>query len=176
MNRRRKPPGLWRWALFLAALVAGAWAATRMPASPPDTLTAVPARVIDGDSFVLGDAAGGHEVRIAGIDAPEFRQPYGREARSALQDLIAGRRIELLPRARDRHGRIVADVTAGGRDVGAELVTAGAAWAQRERGGDEALLASEAQARTSRRGLWALPDPIAPWDWRVRARNESLTE
>ena len=38
-------------------------------------------RVLDGDSVVLRDEHGSlHKIRLAGIDAPESRQPFGQQA------------------------------------------------------------------------------------------------
>jgi len=34
------------------------------------------------------------------------------------------------------------------------------------------LLELEAQARQAKRGLWADPHPIEPWEWRKRERGD----
>ena len=73
-----------------------------------------PARVIDGDTIVVGDV----HLRIFGIDAPETRQTCaasdghdyfcGRVAASALAEKIAGRPVTCRPRTTDRYGRTIA--------------------------------------------------------------------
>lgn len=168
MKARRRRPGLVRWALFLAALGSGIWLATRLPEPAPDRVNGQVLRVIDGDSFTAAAAEGFVEVRIAGIDAPEFAQPWGRESRAALSQRIGGGRIVILaPVARDRHGRTVARVTVQGEDVARALVRDGHAWANEERGGDETLLALQADARAARIGLWSRADPVPPAAWRA---------
>jgi hypothetical protein len=73
--------------------------------------------------------------RLWGIDAPECRQacadgwPAGRESTAALRRLIEGRAIVCELRGHDRYGRSIGLCRAGGKDLGAELVSAGMAWA-----------------------------------------------
>lgn len=43
------------------------------------------------------------------------------------------------------------------------------AWAFERYVTDATITHLEAQARGSRRGLWADPEPMAPWEWRHRA-------
>ena len=67
------------------------------------------ARIIDGDSFVLGS---GLKVRLANIFAPEKEQDYAKAATLALAALLEGRHIGLSytgPK-RDRYGRALAQV------------------------------------------------------------------
>jgi len=52
------------------------------------------------------------------------------------------------------------------------MVNAGMAWAYRQYLVDRRLLELKAQARQSRRGPWADPDPAAPWEWRAARRVE----
>jgi endonuclease YncB( thermonuclease family) len=70
----------------------------------------------------------------------------------------------------DRYGRLVGNVSLpDGRHLSQELVRAGYAWWFRRYSADPRLAILEAQARAARRGLWADPDPIAPWEWRSQA-------
>ncbi len=72
----------------------------------------------------------------------------------------------------DRYGRAVGRVRVGAVDVNAEMVRRGAAWVYQRYTRDPALLRTEAEARTARRGLWALPEAqrVPPWEWRARRR------
>ena len=46
-------------------------------------------KVIDGDTIYVRDYDNKtHKIRLAGIDAPEMSQPYGKESRSHLLELI----------------------------------------------------------------------------------------
>lgn len=142
-------------------------------------------RVADGDTILLQTANGRRQsVRIAGIDAPEPAQPYGRESRAYLARLLA-------------RGEVRADCpkSAGGKsvvckiwarptdcatcdptvDVGLAQISGGMAWWQRryaleQSEEDRGRYESEEQAaRAGKRGLWADNAPVPPWDWR-RAR------
>ena len=55
--------------------------------------------------------------------------PAGQEASAYLYDLIRGRKVTCEPKTTDRYGRTVAICRADGRDLGADMVSAGMAWA-----------------------------------------------
>jgi endonuclease YncB( thermonuclease family) len=133
-------------------------------------------RVRDGDTFEArvprttrtGAATSALlQVRLHGVDAPERDQPYGDAARAALQALVGGRDVEIVETDRDAYGRTVALVFVEGRDVGADLVRSGHAWAFRRHlgavEGDPGYCVLEYEARAARRGLWATARPRAPW-------------
>jgi endonuclease YncB( thermonuclease family) len=127
--------------------------------------------VQDGDTLtVLDQTNTQHTIRLASIDAPELGQPYGDRAKQALSRLVFGKMVEVEPETSDRYGRTVAVVTEEGTNVNRRLVREGAAWAYLKYLRDPALIDLENDARTSRRGLWALePDQIMPpWEWRHR--------
>lgn len=112
-------------------------------------------------------------VRIFGVDAPELDQPFGREAHALARRLLENQRIDVTARDTDPYGRLVASLALDGRDVGLELVTQGAAWHFTQFSRSPALAAAERDARAARRGLWALPEPIAPWTFRQAGRAGS---
>lgn len=114
--------------------------------------------IADGDTFSCLTADKNQvRVRLAEIDAPEAKQPYGNRARQALSDLIFGKDVTLIVQDRDRYGRTVARVKAASIDVNAEMVRTGAAWAYRDYLKDSALLNLEAVAKNFKRGIWSLP-------------------
>jgi endonuclease YncB( thermonuclease family) len=126
-----------------------------------------PVRVIDGDSFWRGET----EIRLSGIDAPEYRQtckdkagqdwPCGRDAMRALKQLIGGRDVACEIRDTDRYQRLVAVCKAGDVDLNQEMVRQG--WAV-SFGGYGSI---EMEARKARRGIWR-GDFERPQDWRKR--------
>lgn len=128
-------------------------------------------RVTDGDSIVVDSGGNEVEVRIADIDAPELRQPYGKEAKAALTALVGAREVDLELVGGDAYRRIVAHVFVAGHDVGAELVARGLAWVRRAYAPDAALVGLAEAARAERRGLWADPAPVPPWIWRKTGRG-----
>jgi len=166
-------------ALVTARLPAGDGAATP-PAGPADELL-LDARLLDitdGDTVDVRLDGGKQAVRFYGIDTPEFRAPYGRDARRALESLLAGRELRLRPVEHDQYDRLVAVVLADDASVNEALLSEGLAWAYRsylgQVPGDERYCELEAEARAARRGLWAQsPDRwVPPWVWRQRQRAE----
>jgi hypothetical protein len=86
--------------------------------------------VVDGDTFWLG----GEKVRIANIDAPERSEPQcpaelelAFRATDLLRATLNSGTVVLERQGKDRYGRTLALVSAGGRDVGGVLVGAGLA-------------------------------------------------
>lgn len=116
--------------------------------------------VVDGDTVRVP----GYTVRLYGVDAPEKDQPFGSQATGCLAALVWGRVVEVHPRDTDRYGRLVAVLVVDGQEVNAILVAQGCAWAYPQTGQD--YRDEELQARLQGRGLWALPHPIPPWEWR----------
>lgn len=122
-------------------------------------------RALEGDTLAL---AGGRVLRLAGVLAPKAGD-RGREsaeavaaARAALERLAQGAVLTLWhgDLAEDRHGRIFAYARAAdGRWLQDELLRLGHARVFTQPGTAERaadMLKVEAEARTARRGLWAL--------------------
>lgn len=128
--------------------------------------------VTDGDTIEARcGEPGAYEqitVRISAIDAPEKRQPFGEVSRQHLAKLCFETRVKITPKAKDRYGRMVADVECQGKDVATEQVRSGLAWFYMKYGkGYEHLQGLEASARAERKGLWRA-EAIPPWEWRKR--------
>lgn len=141
-----------------------------------EELTGKVIAIADGDTLtVLGGDNQQIKIRLAEIDTPESGQPYGSRARQALAALAFGKQARIVETDRDRYGRTVGRVYVGGMDVNAELVRQGAAWVYRQYAKDPALFALEDEARTAKRGLWALPEAqqIPPWEWRKAGRQQA---
>ena len=125
-------------------------------------------RVRDGDSIVVMRGGAGIEVRLDGIDCPELAQAFGRKAKNFTSGLVFGKAVRLVAKGKDRYGRELAEVfLPDDRSLNRELVAAGFAWRYRKYSTDPTLEALERTARTARRGLWADPDPVAPWAFRA---------
>ncbi len=115
------------------------------------------ARIVDGDTLVLGDT----RIRLFGIDAPELSQTCldgrGRSwscgvwSKSILEALSTGR-VDCQPLDQDRYGRTVARCFAGGTDIAADMVRRGAAYAYRRYSTD--YVSDEDRARRADAGLW----------------------
>ncbi len=131
----------------------------------------------DGDSIaVVTQDQIKHEVRLAGIDAPEKRQPYGDAAQAHLAKLIARRLVRVIGNKRDRYGRTVAKIMLGDQDISLAQLEAGFAWHykqyQREQSAHDvvAYALAERRAQQTNAGLWQNPDAVAPWVWRTQKR------
>ena len=121
----------------------------------------------DGDTLTVLVDRREVRVRLTDIDAPELKQPFGTRSRQSLSEMCFGKVATLDLRGRDRYQRSLAQVTCDGRDANAEQVRRGYAWTfVRYAPQDSPLFALEREAKAARRGLWADPAPVAPWQWR----------
>ena len=145
-------------------------------AATAETLAGKVVGVHDGDTFTLLDASKRQiKIRLAEIDAPESRQPYGSRSKQELSGLAFGRPATVQVQDIDRYGRTVGRITVDGVDVNAEMVRRGAAWVYRKYAKDQSLFAIEKQARAAKAGLWALPeaDKMPPWEWRKMKKSRT---
>ena len=128
-------------------------------------------RIVD-TLVVLDGGEQQHKVRLAGIDCPERKQPWGQRAKQALSGYVFDRDVTVDWGKRDRYGLIVGKVLDGERDVNLALVRDGTCWWYRKYADEQSPVdrglyeAAEDAARDQRRGLWVDPDPIPSWDWR----------
>jgi len=116
------------------------------------------ARVIDGDTIEID----GRHVRLEGIDAPEAGQTCGRRligswscgaaAAERLAKLIAKRRVNCESRGTDKYDRMLGICFVDGRDINAEMVREGLAWAFVKY--SQTYVKEEAAARVARAGIW----------------------
>ena len=84
--------------------------------------------VHDGDTITVLVDKQQIKVRLAEIDAPELRQPFGNRSKQSLSELCfqQSAKVELV--AKDRYGRSVGRVKCGEVDAGAHQVALGMAW------------------------------------------------
>lgn len=124
--------------------------------------------VIDGDSIMT---ASGIEVRLAHIDAPEYNQPWGEEAKAFIKQMALNHMVILKVIGKDNYGRTLAEVyLSDGRNLNQRLVMEGLAWHYRRYSNDRYYQQLEFEARAKRKGLWSYSTPIAPWNWRRGVR------
>ena len=140
-----------------------------------DTLSGLVVKVVDGDTIHVLDAdRERHKIRLSGIDAPESDQPYGKQAQENLWEILGNEEVTVEWDKRDRHERILGKVMYRGIDANLEMVEDGYAWWYRkyadEQSADDQRAYEEAEdsAKAAGVGLWADPDPVAPWEWRRR--------
>ncbi len=84
--------------------------------------------ITDGDTIkILTLAKRQIKVRLADIDTPEKRQPYGKKAKQILSGKIYGKQVEIEKVTTDRYKRMVGRIYLGNRNINAEMVANGAA-------------------------------------------------
>ena len=128
-------------------------------------------RVHDGDTITLVGADGLEiSVRLRGIDAPELGQPYGFEAKQALQELFKTGTVSVSQTKKGKYGRYVADVYLGDSWINQTMVDEGHAWCDQVNSSNRQLYSAEQEAKAQRKGLWALPAPEPPWIWRAERK------
>lgn len=126
--------------------------------------------VTDGDTIKLN----GTIYRIWGIDAPETHQlcadgwVAGSEATKTMRALVQGHTVTCEARGTDRYRRTIALCRADGRDLGANMVQLGMAWAFVRYSTD--YKQQEIEAKVAEFGLHA-HDCIPAWEWRAEHRR-----
>jgi len=125
--------------------------------------------VVDGDS--LRD--GLEDIRLHGIDAPEYRQncsdaggkdyACGKRAARHLRTLVGGSSVTCRVIDTDRYGRTIGVCSAGGIELNRAMVEAG--WAMAYTRHSLGYAGAEREAKRARRGIWQgrFEDPE---DWR----------
>ena len=166
--------------LVLAALLGIGWliaarpsimSLSGQPGSGADALKGR-ATVLSGDTLRLA----GRTIRLSGVDAPELDQQCGGEGRgrswrcgaasqAALQTLVRGRMVHCTAARGDASGHPVATCYLGEKDLAAELVRRGHAFA--ESGLFSTYAGLESTARNAKLGLWRSAVE-RPSDYRAR--------
>lgn len=112
-----------------------------------------------------------HACVLEAFDAPESGQAFGQRAKQAAGRLAFGKTVRVLDRGQDRYGRTLGTVVLpDGSTLNERLVALGWAWQYRQYSNDEHFREIEIAARRDRRGLWADPNPVPPWEYRARRR------
>jgi endonuclease YncB( thermonuclease family) len=151
-----------------------AHAASEKSPAVPTTITGI-ARVVDGDSLVIDQA----RLRLHGIDAPEKNQqcfrkpkawPCGKDATSALVEIVKGAELNCAVLDRDRYKRLIVRCFVDKIDLGERLVRSGLAIAYTQYSED--YVEAETFARKRRAGIWS-GDFVEPRLWRRGKRMSS---
>ena len=164
------------WVFVLLALSASA-----------ETITGRIVAIADGDTLTLLDGNNKqHKIRLAGIDAPEKKQPFGNLSKQHLSYLVFDKAVSVEYRKHDRYGRIIGKVMVAAPDTcpavephcpknldtGLALIAVGLAWHHNQYQNEqteedrERYAFAEEKARAKLLGLWADPHPVPPWEFR----------
>ncbi|MDY6407600.1 MAG: thermonuclease family protein [Pseudomonadota bacterium] len=141
------------------------------PVSLPPNIQAKVTEVRSGYLFKMGH----HFIKLYGIDAPDPAQSCldkrgatfkcGKRSKKMLERLILGRTISCQIAGGDYSGNYIATCNTRGVDVGASMLTAG--WAVADRAMTTVYTPYEDDAHTKKRGLWA-GKFVAPWTARAK--------
>ncbi|MBI4056439.1 MAG: thermonuclease family protein [Elusimicrobia bacterium] len=148
---------------------------------PPveSSFSGVVVSIQDGDTIgVLREIAGDKQevrIRLYGIDCPEKSQPFGNRAKEFTSDLSWAKNVTVHVKDVDRYGRLVAEVILpDGRSLNQELVREGYAWwYQHFAPKNKELDSLQKEARKSKKGLWSIPNPTPPWDFRASRQHKN---
>ena len=137
------------------------------------TLEGKTKKVIDGDSLIVVDEEGKeNEIQLDGIDAPEFKQAFGKDATKVLEKLVANKKVTVKWTAKDNYDRILGKVYVEETFVNLEMLKKGAAWHFKRYNKDETLSKAEEEAKAEKLGLWKDDAPESPWDFRKNNRSK----
>jgi endonuclease YncB( thermonuclease family) len=128
--------------------------------------------VLDGDTIEVLRNRHSTRIRLNGIDCPEKGQAFGKRAKQAASELVFGKQVTLQTHGYDKYTRTLADVLLpDGTNVNHTLVKDGWCWWYRKYApGDMVLEGLEKDARAAMKGLWADPQPVPPWVYRMARR------
>ena len=123
--------------------------------------------VTDGDTIKVLVNQQTIKIRLHGIDAPERSQAFGHVSTKHLKKILCNP-ITVDARTTDRYGRTIAVLWCAERDLNAQMVADGYAWAYRRYSLD--YVTQENAARAAGRGLWQDKHATPPWQYRRMTR------
>ncbi len=126
-------------------------------------------KVIDGDSLLITAGKRNVEVRLYGIDAPEYDQPFAKEPKKFIRYWTGQQRVLVQPQATDAYGRTVAIIIRGEQVLNEDLVKAGMTWVYPRYCRKDICRQwkqLEHAAEIGKKGLWGNMHPIPPWKWK----------
>lgn len=143
---------------------------------PAPTVKGKVVSVAEGDTLTVLQGTQEWKIRVKGIDAPDPGQPFSVRAKKFVSDLCLGKTVTVLVCGYERGGPVLGPVTLpDGTDLGAEVVRAGFAWWYKPFAHPvEGYGRLEDEARRAKRGLWSIPNPIPPWEWRAAREKWKL--
>ena len=108
--------------------------------------------VKDGDTFTLLMNGKEQTIRLAHIDCPEKKQPFGSKAKQFASSLCFGEYVTLIHDNKyDRNRRLIAEIVLeNGKNVNKELVKQGLAWHYKKYSDDGEYAQLEIAARTQK--------------------------
>ncbi len=143
-----------------------------LPASAED-FTGQVVGIIDGDTIEVMHLGKAERVRLHGVDCPEMGQSYGEQARKYTSTHTLRKRVTVIVDDTDKSGQTVGQVILPDMsNLNIVLISAGLAWWHETYAPEDKILMDvQKSAKASKRGLWADPDPIPPWEWQSESKK-----
>ncbi len=145
------------------------------PAAYSDQLTGKVVGISDGDTITIRTEQNQNiKIRLAEIDAPEKKQPWGQNSKQALSDLIFSLIVTVESVGVDRYDRTLGTVFLKQVNINKHMVEHGNAWAYEKYVRDQKYFALQKNAQARKVGLWSLSDgqAVAPWVWRKQQKSD----
>lgn len=125
--------------------------------------------VDNGDTIEVLHDGKGEKVRLYGIDCPDIKQDFGQRAKEFTSQYVFDKIVEVEPVATDHYGRTVALVYFNNNSLNEAIIKSGFAWAYKKYSVKPQCaewIFFELQARVEKLGLWSMPNPTPPWEFR----------
>lgn len=129
----------------------------------------------DGDTVVALLADKTQEtLRLAEVDCPEKKQPFGNKAKQFTSSKVFGKEVIFYRIKKDRYRRTIAKIFYDDdKYLSAEIIKSGYGWWYFKASKNLQLKEFEIVAKNKKRGLWADKNAISPWDFRKIKKEES---
>ena len=133
----------------------------------PDEFHGKVSKVIDGDTiYVRNEKLGIVKIRLADIDTPEIKQPYGVQAKKVLEKKLFKKKVKIRKISIDRYKRVIGIVYKENLEINHFLVINGHAWCYERYSERPIIKIAESIAKRKRLGIWKSEKAIPPWEWR----------
>lgn len=123
------------------------------------------------------------KIRLYGIDAPEKGQDFSNKARDYLKLMTMGEEVTIISDGSISYDRLVGKIFVFDhysavegkvyKDVSLAMLKAGLAWHYARFCNLKDYARAQQEAKAQRKGLWSIPDPVPPWNFRRSTRGKS---
>jgi endonuclease YncB( thermonuclease family) len=121
--------------------------------------------VTSGDQITILHSGQQRKVRLNDVACPRKGQPYATQSKRFTWFMVSNRDVIVTVVGRDADGQLRGAVTLpDGRILSREIIKEGICWWNRKQSTDHSLEDLEAISRAEKRGLWADPYLLPPWE------------
>lgn len=128
----------------------------------------------DGDTVValLSDKTQ-ETLRLADVDCPEKKQPFGKNAKEFTSSQVFGKKVTFYRVGKDRYRRTIAKIFYGKEKyLSSEIIKAGYGWWYYKVSKNTGLQKYQDEAKAQKLGLWADKNAMSPWDFRESKKKK----